>query len=103
MIKHQDGISACLSKAIISAKPHKGSTVSARFTGTFSITIISCADEHSSVTIASMVTSPLPAKKQKQSRAKKVAAPAKEPPKKREQKKKTKEAPIKPWDLSNEE
>ena len=39
------------------------------------------------------------AKKQKRQPAKKVAAPAKEPPKK----KKTKEAPIKPWDMSLEE
>ena len=60
-----------------------------------SITIISCADEHSSVTVASMVT-PLPAKKQKRPPAKKVAAPAKKPPKKKEKEKKTKEAPIKP-------
>ena len=56
MIKHQDRISACLSKAGISAKLPKGSTVLARFTVTFSITIISCADEHSSVTVVSMVT-----------------------------------------------
>ena len=45
---------------------------------------------------------PLPAKKQKQPPAKKVAAPAKKPPKKKEKTKKTKEAPIKPWDLSIE-
>ena len=35
--------------------------------------------------------------------AKKVATPAKEPPKKKEKEKKTKEAPIKPWDMSIEE
>ena len=35
--------------------------------------------------------------------AKKVAAPAKETPKKKEKNKKTKEAPIKPWDMSLEE
>ena len=45
-----------LSKAVIPTKLPKGSTVSARFTGTFSITIISCADEHSSVTVNSLVT-----------------------------------------------
>ena len=50
-----------------------------------------------------MVTPPLPAKKQKQPPAKKVAAPAKEPPKKKEKEKKTKEAPIKPLDMSLEE
>src|SRR6185312_15610689 len=50
------GISACLSKTGISAKLPKGSTVSARFTGTFSIAIISCADEQSSITVTSMVT-----------------------------------------------
>ena len=43
---------------------------------------------------------PPPAKKQKQPPAKKVAAPAKEPLKKKEKEKKTKEAPIKLWDMS---
>jgi hypothetical protein len=41
----------------ISATLSKGTIVSASFTGTFSISILWAADEHSSVTIASMVTS----------------------------------------------
>ena len=56
MIEHQDRHLSMLSKVVIPTKLPKGSTVSARFTGTFSITIISCADEHSSVTVTSLVT-----------------------------------------------
>ena len=77
-------------------KTPQGQHYLSKVDGTFSITIISCADEHSSVTVASMVTPPPPAKKQKQSPAMKVAALAKYPPNKKEKKKKTKEAPIKP-------
>ena len=84
-------------------KTPKGSTVSARFTGTFSITIISCASITQASPSPPWSPPPPPAKKKKQPPAKKVAAPAKEPPKKKEKKKKTKEAHIKPWDMSHEE
>ena len=56
MIKHQDRhLSMPLQDRHLRKTP-QGQHCLGKITGTFSITIISCADEHSSVTVASMVT-----------------------------------------------